>query len=252
MDAVVLAAGMGRRMGARSDVLPKCLTQVGGQPLLVHSLRKLISVGFSPIVVVTGHLSPMVEAAVKPLQETADIVLVKNPCYYGTGTATSLCCSEPMLTPGRTQFLLVEGDLLYDIAFLKEAKQRSVGTIFTADVSGSGDEVYVLTTLLGRLREVAKSISSDCKREIDAGMIQIAGELAGISVLPRSFIRYLQARQYDSRGFDVRDYESFVCEFDTAVPLTVRWLRNHAWAEVDTIDDLKRAQEVVWPRICAA
>lgn len=251
MDAVVLAAGVGRRMGPCSDRLPKCLVSVGGEPLLVHSLRKLIATGFSPIVVVTGHLAAMIERAVAPLRAIGNIILVDNPRYDQTGTASSLCCAEASLASEGTQFLLIEGDLLYDAAFLQEANRHRAGTIFTADLSGSGDEVYVLTTPSGRLKEVSKVISEDGKRQVRAGTTMMGGELAGISVLPKSFISYLGMRRWLIPNFDRRDYESFLCEFGEQVSLTACWLRNLPWAEVDTLADLERVRTTIWPRIDA-
>jgi len=55
MDAIVLAAGEGTRMGPLTSEQPKALVTVAGQPLLAHGFDALLSVGVSRLVVVVGY-----------------------------------------------------------------------------------------------------------------------------------------------------------------------------------------------------
>src|SRR5262249_39172914 len=113
---------------------------------------------------------------------------------------------------------------------------------------GSGDEVYVVATAAGHPLEIAKNISVQVLRAIDSGAARICGELAGISVLPRSFIGHLAAAR-GSANFDQRDYESFIVEFAARSSIEVCWLQGVPWTEIDNPADLQRARMVVWPRL---
>jgi NDP-sugar pyrophosphorylase family protein len=60
MKAMILAAGLGTRLKPYTDDKPKALVQVGGKTLLEHTIDKLVSEGFSDIVVNVHHFAPLV------------------------------------------------------------------------------------------------------------------------------------------------------------------------------------------------
>ena len=62
MRAIVLAAGLGKRMRPLTDVLPKPLIMVGGKCLVDHALDFLGSAGITDAVVNTHYLAPLLEA----------------------------------------------------------------------------------------------------------------------------------------------------------------------------------------------
>lgn len=60
MIAVILAAGMAKRLRPLTDNKPKCLLKVGERTLLQRSVDSLVAAGISEFVVVTGYLSAMI------------------------------------------------------------------------------------------------------------------------------------------------------------------------------------------------
>jgi NDP-sugar pyrophosphorylase family protein len=61
-QAVILAGGLGTRLGAATRHTPKPLLEVGGQPFLDHVLWNLARHGIRRILLLTGHLAPAFEA----------------------------------------------------------------------------------------------------------------------------------------------------------------------------------------------
>lgn len=61
MKAIILAAGRGERMRPLSDTVPKPLLQVGGKPLIVWQIERLVKAGFNEIVINHAHLGKMIE-----------------------------------------------------------------------------------------------------------------------------------------------------------------------------------------------
>lgn len=57
MKALILAAGLGERMRPLTDVTPKPLLQVGGKPLIVWHLQKLVALGVRDVVINTSWLA---------------------------------------------------------------------------------------------------------------------------------------------------------------------------------------------------
>ena len=54
MQAIILAAGLGRRLGEMTAIRAKSMVEVAGQTLMARALRQLDSRGFSRIVIVVG------------------------------------------------------------------------------------------------------------------------------------------------------------------------------------------------------
>ena len=82
MRGIVIAAGLGVRMGELGFDLPKCLLPIGDQPLLDWTIRNLRAAGCHHIVVVTGFRSDLIGRT--------DIVKVENEDYRNNNILHSL------------------------------------------------------------------------------------------------------------------------------------------------------------------
>jgi len=63
MRAMILAAGRGERMRPLTDHTPKPLLEVGGKPLIVWHIEKLVRAGISDLVINHAHLGAQIETA---------------------------------------------------------------------------------------------------------------------------------------------------------------------------------------------
>jgi dTDP-glucose pyrophosphorylase len=64
LNAVVLAAGAGRRLRPLTELWPKPLLPIDGRPVIATLLREIAAAGIEDVWVVTGHLAEQVEALV--------------------------------------------------------------------------------------------------------------------------------------------------------------------------------------------
>lgn len=130
-QCAVLAGGLGSRLGALTATLPKPLLPCGDRPFLAWLLRELVRFGVDDFLLLTGHLSARVEAAVADLAaslpKAARITLSAEPSPAGTGGA--LWHARDRLDD---RFLLVNGDSLLDgnlSALLAAAAADGPGTV---------------------------------------------------------------------------------------------------------------------------
>jgi choline kinase len=243
--AVILAAGMATRLRPASTLLPKGLFEIGGVSLLGRSTALLAAAGIAEIVVVTGHHAGQIEAALGTRRGGAAIRYVHNSRYAGTGSMVSLMVAAPGL---EGPILLLESDLLYHPAFLATAIAAEGDVLLAADVSGSGDEVYLAVDADNRLAFLGKN-PPEAWRE------RSIGELAGISRLsPELLQRFcVRAEQRLERGDGNRHYEEVLYEIaQEGWMLRVELCPGVPWTEIDTPSDLRRAEERVWPRLAEA
>jgi choline kinase len=238
--AVILAAGMGTRLGARGRRLPKGFLRLGERPIVEESVLRLQHAGVRRILIVTGHLRGFYEdlaAGYPNLVHT-----VHNPEYADSGSMYSLYLLHEGLDE---DFLLLESDLIYEQRALDVLQCSGCdNAVLLSGFTGSGDEVYVKTRD-GLLVNMSKD-----RARLGAG---VAGELVGISRISRDLFRAML--EYAAAGFGESlhmDYET-----DCLVGLTDRArihcpvIGNLLWSEIDDEAHLTRAREAIYPRIGA-
>jgi NDP-sugar pyrophosphorylase family protein len=70
MKAMILAAGIGSRLGALTQSTPKCLMPLGnGETILDHVAKKLITLGASELVINTHHMAKQIEAHISQQEQ---------------------------------------------------------------------------------------------------------------------------------------------------------------------------------------
>ena len=121
-QCVVLMGGLATRLGGLAADMPKPMLPVDGRPFLSWLLREVQRFGIERAVLLTGHLSEVVEAAIPSLVDSLpkqmDIRLSREPVRAGTGGA--LHHAAGLLDE---RFLMLNGDSLLD-ARLGEALAR--------------------------------------------------------------------------------------------------------------------------------
>ncbi len=107
MQAVILAAGRGVRMGGLTDTLPKPLLTIQGKTLLEHKIDALPP-SVRSVVVVVGYRGDMIRAELGEKRGERTIRYAEQKELNGTGGA--LWCAKPLLDGA---FLVMMGDDLY-------------------------------------------------------------------------------------------------------------------------------------------
>src|SRR5262249_20628454 len=93
--AILIAAGRGKRLGAHTDDIPKCMVDVAGRPILGWVWRALASVGRGGLVVIRGYRGDVIEPFVRGLVPQA--VFVDNAEWETNNVLLSLACARAYL-----------------------------------------------------------------------------------------------------------------------------------------------------------
>ncbi|MEP2671426.1 MAG: phosphocholine cytidylyltransferase family protein [Cyclobacteriaceae bacterium] len=237
--AVILAAGLGSRLGDLKEDKPKAFVEVGGVTLIDRSIQLLIDNGINKIIIGTGYLNEVFDELA---QRYPQVVTCKNSIYDRTGSMYTLYVLQELI---KEPFLLLEGDLLYESAalnYLLEDENENI--ILASDATHSGDEVYIQSSSEGLLEKMSKDSSM---------LTHINGELVGISKLTvkalASMVTFAQ-QQYDENNFNIH-YEDAMVGISAQVPLQVKVVEDMAWCEIDDPSHLQRALSIVYPKIIA-
>src|SRR5436305_7559610 len=111
--AVILAAGLGSRLGPNTKECPKCLVSVSGVPILERMIDTLAESGITRIIIAIGYLADHIRRFVEGRYPDLDIQFVENPQYASTGSVFSLDLALDAVPPD-LHALLVEGDVVLD------------------------------------------------------------------------------------------------------------------------------------------
>src|SRR5215210_4857034 len=122
--ALILAAGLGSRLGPNTRECPKCLVRVAGTPILERMIDTLVEEGINSFIIAVGYLSGNIKQFVEERYPGLDIQFVENPDYASTGSVYSLDLALDAMAP-RRNVLLLEGDVVIEPALILRTLQAA-------------------------------------------------------------------------------------------------------------------------------
>ncbi len=131
MQAIILAAGMGKRLKQLTHDNTKCMVKVNGVTLIERALKQLQANNLSRVIIVDGYQADGLEAYVKSLDISIPIVFIRNDDYATTNNIFSLALAKDYLCQEDT--LLLESDLIFEDAVLDALLNDPEETIALVD-----------------------------------------------------------------------------------------------------------------------
>lgn len=117
MQAIILAAGMGKRLKELTRNNTKCMVEVNGVTLIDRVLHQLDALSLNRIVVVVGYEGHKLQEYISTLTVNTPIEYVENPIYDKTNNIYSLWLAREELAKDDT--LLLESDLIFEDSVLR-------------------------------------------------------------------------------------------------------------------------------------
>lgn len=153
MTAIILAAGFGRRMRPLSETTHKALLPVGDSTILGRIFDGLSAIGVTDIVIVTGYRSDDVRRFCAERYPSLPVRFVHNDRYEQTNNIVSLSLAFEQ-TRFDADVIVIECDLLFDAAVLKQLVTPSRGNIALVDRYRQGMDGTVVAVEDGVITQV--------------------------------------------------------------------------------------------------
>lgn len=113
MQAIILAAGMGHRLGEYTKDNTKCMISINGIKLIDRFLKKLSCMNLSRVIIVVGYKSEnVIDYIGSRYDNKLKIEFINNPIYDKTNNIYSLSLAKEQMMEDDT--LLLESDLIVD------------------------------------------------------------------------------------------------------------------------------------------
>lgn len=116
MQAIILAAGMGRRLKELTQNNTKCMVEVNGVTLIDRMLHQIQRQNVSRVIIVAGYEREKLKDYIATLGITTPIIYIDNPIYDKTNNIYSLSLASDYLCQDDT--LLFESDLIFEDSVL--------------------------------------------------------------------------------------------------------------------------------------
>ena len=111
MKAMILAAGLGKRLKPLTNDIPKPLLKVGNQSLIERNIRSLLNYGFDEIVINVSYLGNMITEHVLEIFPNNKIIFSKESEPLGTGGGIK----NALKFLGDEPFMLINADIYHNI-----------------------------------------------------------------------------------------------------------------------------------------
>jgi len=220
MEAVVMTGGKGSRMAPYTQVLPKGLLPVGGQPMLDTIVRQLKGYGCSRITMTCGYLGELIQT------------------YFGDGHRYGIEIhylneKQPLGTVGALknaenlpqQFLVMNCDILTALNFRGFAKFHNEGSSLLTIAS----QRKKFPLKLGVLTVANDRVTGFAEKPQQSALVSM-----GMYMMNRKVLEFIPPNQF----FDIPDLVRALLQRD----LHIRHFENEAfWLDVGTPDDYAKA-----------
>lgn len=255
--AILIAAGRGKRLGAHTEEIPKCMVQVGAKPILGWVWQALAAVGVEELVVIRGYRGDVLERFVRQL--VPKVTFVDNAEWQTNNVLLSLACARPYLDQPT---YLTYSDIIFTPAVARAAagSAAEIGLVIDRDFRS----IYVGRTEHpldeGEVSDLMPdgSVARVGKRALPVE--EAVGEYIGLTRLgARGAATVANTLDALAQQFAGREHEAFQRAqtyrnayltdlWQTLIDTGVRIdpiLIDGQWREIDTGQDLERARQLV-------
>ncbi len=231
MQAIIMAAGKGSRLGSLTENLPKSLLEIKGKRLLDINIAMLHKYGIWDITIVTGFQD---EKFIEATKGIPGITLVYNPFYEFTNVIGSYYMGMKQL---HDDFIYLHADTICAIDIFDGLLKADGDIVLPVDTKPCDDEAMKVRIEKGRIVEITKRMPAEVAAGEFIGIAKIKKNviedlnISTIGVLrDKVFTSYFEGalqRVFDMKKYDVRMIET----------------NGRFWGEVDFLEDYQRAEK---------
>ena len=247
MKAIIIAAGMGKRLMPYTKDRPKCMLEIGKKPLIKHQADILISLGIKEIHVIKGYK----QAALDIFK--LDFNYYVNENYQNNNILESLFYAEPEING---QVIILYSDIIFNKKVVEKLLESKEEISIVADVDWEKNYIgrrdhpiaeaeSVILDGKGYVQKIGKTLGVD-KDLISGefiGMLMLRGN--GANTLKRFYHKSrkkCQGGPFQKAATFSKAYITDMIQELVDCSVKVNCVKIHnGWKEIDTMEDFKNA-----------
>lgn len=242
MQSIILAAGLGSRLGELTKECTKCMVKINGVTLIERMLRQLDRYGMDKIIIVTGYKGDVLKAYVQELGINTPVIFVDNSDYQHTNNIYSLWLTRAYLE--ETDSLVLESDMIFEDKVIEKmlAVDNGCGT-FVARPRPWMDGSIVK---LDKDNNIIYFVDDEEVKRIDPSYYH---KIVSIYKFKKGYVseKYMPyLNEYVEKNKNNNIYESLlkVINLDIEKKIAAEILDEEQWYEINDIQDIDIAESM--------
>jgi L-glutamine-phosphate cytidylyltransferase len=239
MKAIILAAGVGKRLWQITQHRPKCLIEIGGQTLLHRYLMSLRRVGIHCVDMVVGYKQEMIRTAVASNNCGMRVNFLVNEQFH-RGSISSLWIARSALDDDA---IIMDADVFFHQEIVRRLVQSPYENALLMDdtVKQTGEECMVVIKG-GRVIALTKTMPLH---------YDYVGEGVGFLKVRHADAPYVVAslKTYIDREAWQMEYEDALVGYFRDVKVGHEKIGGLPWTEIDFVEDVSKAERDVLPKL---
>lgn len=242
MQAVILAAGMGKRLGELTKNNTKCMVKINGISLINRLLEQLSKLSLNKIIIVIGYEGEKLKNYLGYSYKTIEIEYIENPIYNKTNNIYSLYLAKEKLLEDDT--ILIESDLIFEdsiFTLLEQSSYPNVAVVakYESWMDGTMDRIDNENNIINFIPKKAFRYEDIALYYKTVNIYKFSKEFARNQYIPflEAYIHALGNNEYYEQVLRV------ITILDNC-NLKALILNNEKWYEIDDIQDLDIAETI--------
>ncbi len=234
MQAIILAAGLSKRLRPITDNIPKCLIELGDKTILQMTIDNVLKNGINEFVMVTGYREKMIKDFISNNYPDLNITYITNSGYENNNNSYSLWLTKDYI---KGDIILLDSDILFDfriISLLLEAKYTDCLAVTVHNLGE--EEIKVIIDNSNKIQHIGKKLNpKDC-----------FGESIGIEKFSNNFFKQLGevlerkiVTENNVNEFYEASFQELIYNRNSIYAIDVS---NYKCMEIDFPEDIKKAE----------
>ena len=237
MNALILAAGVSRRLYPLTKTTPKCLLDVGGKSIISYQLDALREQNITNVVIVIGYFREKIIQFLNKNYSDFNFEFIINHHFFETNTAYSLYLCNKYLK-SNVPLILMNGDVVYSKPLLEQIIKSSHKNVLAVERKSCGrEEVKVIEGKFKQIIAIGKELIQE----------NALGEFIGVAKFSSEF-SHVFSDSLDKliiAGGKSDYFEAAIQPLLSNYKIYYTDVSDLPCIEIDFIEDLEEAQELV-------
>jgi len=229
MQAIIMAAGKGSRLGELTKDKPKSFLEIKGKKLIEYNIQMLHKYGIQDIIIVVGYRD---QDFIEFMKDIPGIKLIYNPFYEMVNVLGSFWMAQNEL---KDDFIYIHADTICDASIFEALLSEAGDIVLPVDGKPCDEEAMKVKVNGERVIEITKNMPC----------AESAGEFIGIAKIGKSVLKDLR-----KESTQLMREKAFISYFEAALQRIIDKekycvkkidTKNAFWAEIDFEEDYNRA-----------
>lgn len=242
MQAIILAAGIGKRLQPLTNDIPKCMVSIKGKPIIYYIMRQLAKCRqVKEVIIVCGYKAEAIQNYLGKEFEGMKITYIFNDKYATTNNVYSLYLAKENIT---SDCLLLESDLYYGGGVIdKVICGKDDCTILVSPYNSETMDGTVVFAKGCYAKSLVVKAHQDEELNLDS-----AYKTVNIYKFSKNFIcdKFMPAVEFYVKMGNLNSYYELVLGsliYYRNDRIAIQVIPENCWYEIDDINDLKRAEQ---------